>query len=245
MVAYFVGVGMTQEIVQRVDVSGVPDLPPATLPESYLSARMMLAQCEKIDECQEWADKAKALASYAKQAGDKTLQEHASRIQLRAINRAGVLLKEFDATGRNQYEDTMGAHSIQKSQREAAADAGMSTNQQATAVQVANVPEAEFEAQVESANPPTVTAMAEQGKKKRLVDLGNIDPAIYREATELQGLLNRLAKYIENHNVVELSTGFQSHETVRVIETINQIGPWITNLKILLEESHAENNGNN
>lgn len=68
----------------------------APLPARYEQARTHLAQCVEIDECQDWADKAAALASYARQADDKTLENYAMRIRARAIRRAGELLKEYD-----------------------------------------------------------------------------------------------------------------------------------------------------
>jgi hypothetical protein len=37
---------------------------------TYERAKAALAQCASIDECQKWANKAEALASYAKQAHD-------------------------------------------------------------------------------------------------------------------------------------------------------------------------------
>ncbi|MGR9057812.1 hypothetical protein ACU8NH_18205 [Rhizobium leguminosarum] len=55
-----------------------------------------IAECDRIDECKSWSDKAAALASYARQADDKTLENYAMRIRSRAIKRAGELLKEFE-----------------------------------------------------------------------------------------------------------------------------------------------------
>jgi hypothetical protein len=48
-----------------------------------------------MDECWDWADKAAALASYARQSNDETLQRHAIRIQSRAIERCGLLMKQI------------------------------------------------------------------------------------------------------------------------------------------------------
>lgn len=93
-----------------------------------------------------WANKAEALASYAKQADDDTLRKQADRIQARAIRRCGELLKQFDGRGR-PTENNEGAHTI--SQREAAAEAGMSRHQQSTAVRVANLPAEAFVAELE------------------------------------------------------------------------------------------------
>ncbi|OWK19384.1 hypothetical protein AJ88_45695 [Mesorhizobium amorphae CCBAU 01583] len=69
----------------------------ARLPQSYASARTALANCAQLDECQDWADKAAALASYAKQANDSGLMKMAVRIRDRAIRRAGELLKQIES----------------------------------------------------------------------------------------------------------------------------------------------------
>jgi hypothetical protein len=102
-------------------------------------AKIALASCANIDECQDWANKAEALASYAKMADDDTLRALADRIQARAVRRMGELLKEFDARGGDRSK-TVAAHGSAPSQRDAAAQAGLSEHQQLQAVRVANVP---------------------------------------------------------------------------------------------------------
>ena len=69
----------------------------AKLPETYQHAKQSLATCERIDECKDWADKASALASYAKQADDGELENFAKRIRIRALRRCGELLKAIEA----------------------------------------------------------------------------------------------------------------------------------------------------
>jgi hypothetical protein len=49
----------------------------AQLPESYEAAKRAIAKCARLDECSEWADKAAAIASYARQADDVELQAYA------------------------------------------------------------------------------------------------------------------------------------------------------------------------
>jgi hypothetical protein len=73
----------------------------AQLPQSYERAKEALSTCSSIDECKDWSDKAMALASYARQADDKTLENYAIRIRSRAIRRAGELLKQFDGRPNN------------------------------------------------------------------------------------------------------------------------------------------------
>jgi hypothetical protein len=85
----------------------------------------MLAECDRIDECQDWADKAEALTSHARQANDDELRHMADRIQARAIRRVGELLKEIPlAPGtRTDLEPREGA--LPRSWTQAAEDAGL------------------------------------------------------------------------------------------------------------------------
>src|SRR4029077_1414514 len=59
----------------------------ARLPATYEEARAAIAECERIDECKGWSDRAAALASYARQAKDDSLRVMAVRIQARAERR--------------------------------------------------------------------------------------------------------------------------------------------------------------
>jgi hypothetical protein len=150
----------------------LPDTKTAQLPASYEQAKQALAECERLDECKTWADKMAALASYGRQAHDDSLVKHAMRIQVRAIQRAGELLREFDARqGQNLPVPKSGGDPTFSpapiSRREAAEAAGMSKDQQVQAVRVANIPKPDFERLIEGDNPPTVTALAEMGKKPR------------------------------------------------------------------------------
>jgi hypothetical protein len=53
----------------------------AQLPQLYQEAKNALAACESMDECADWADKAAAIASYARQADDLELENYARRIR--------------------------------------------------------------------------------------------------------------------------------------------------------------------
>ena len=152
----------------------------ARLPAAYEAAKVALANCASIDECQGWANKAEALASYAKQADDDTLRKQADRIQARAIRRCGELLKQFD--GRGEHRKGEGAL---PSSRQMATDAGLSEHQHKQAVRVANVPANDFEQAVESEAPPTVTRLADMGRRpapRPVVDLKGRDPGEFNRA---------------------------------------------------------------
>jgi hypothetical protein len=71
----------------------------ASLPTNYQEAKTALAECVRVDECKSWADKAAALASYAKQADDERLLSYAKRIKVRAIDRMGELIEAVAPKG--------------------------------------------------------------------------------------------------------------------------------------------------
>ena len=176
-----------------------------------------------IDECKDWADKAEALASYAKQADDDTLRKHADRIQARAIRRCGELLKQFDGRGGDQSESTA-ADTFAPTQREAAEQAGMSKRQQVTAVRVANVPDNTFERAVESDAPPTVTKLADMGRKPRpVIDLHGRDPHDFNQAMHFKGMLLDYSRELAGWNLHDILPRLIDAERAAVRKLIGEI----------------------
>jgi hypothetical protein len=90
--------------------------------------------------------------------------------------RCGELLQEVEAANgtRTDLQPSAGADT----RFGAAEEAGLSRRQAVTAIRVGNVPKDEFERQVESDDPPTVTALAEQGKRSAPAASGQPQPAI-------------------------------------------------------------------
>ena len=215
----------------------LPSIANATLPSMYTKAKEALAECERIDECKTWADKAAALASYAKQADDDTLHKTAVRIRARAIRRCGELLKDFDARPQNPQKQSH-ANGTLLSQRQAAADAGLSKRQQVTAVNVARVPEEQFEAAIESEKPPTITALADQGKKAQpkahAFDLQGRDPEDFKRSTEGQSHLEALTDYARRIQAETLVKGTLPHEYPEMRAQLAILLPWLKQLEKLL-----------
>jgi hypothetical protein len=108
------------------------------------------------------------------QADDGTLRKLADRIQARAVRRCGELLKQLDGRqGPNlPGAKSGGAPTFSPLRREAAEQAGLSKDQQVTAVRVANVPAEQLEKAVESDKPPT----AGQAADRRCLDQGHRQP---------------------------------------------------------------------
>lgn len=136
-----------------------------SLPANYERARSALAETVELDECKTWADKSAALASYARQAKDDSLQKLAMRIHGRAVRRAGELLREIEPATKHNARKTTGGHPPVVSRTQAATEAGLSDHQRKNALSVAALPHDQFEQAVESDNPPTVSELAERGRE--------------------------------------------------------------------------------
>jgi hypothetical protein len=190
---------------------------------TYQEARSALEKCSHLDECQKWADKAKALASYAKQADDDTLCVLATRIKARAIRRCGQLLNEIEAKD-GRPKNCMGAHTVNRS--EAAETAGLSRNQKVTALRVANVPEQEFEAAVESDNPPTITELARIGTRPSLVERGTV--AQFAAATDVLGAIHKLAGSLSGVGAEHIAAGVQEFESETARADAVAVCAWLT-----------------
>lgn len=191
---------------------------------------MALSECSRIDECQQWADKAEALASYAKQSKDDSLRKMADRIQARAIRRCGELLKMVEPA--NGARTDLGTAQTRGS---TATDAGLSERQRKTALRVANVPDDSFERQVESEAPPTITALAEQGKRK-LLDLGKTSPDDFKMATAGLGALRRYTEFLDTVEPERFARGLNAAEAKRVREFVARIDSWHDRLIVSLED---------
>lgn len=191
----------------------------AKLPASYEHAKQALAACASLDECQSWADKAAALASYAKQAKDDELMKQAIRIRDRAVRRSGELLKQIEP-GPGARSD-LGPVATRGS---IASSAGMSERQAKTAIRVANVPAQDFERQVESETPPTVTALASQGTKPApVIDLKGRDPGAFNRSLHFMAELEDYAKALGKFDLDLLLPALIPPEAARVRKAISTI----------------------
>lgn len=210
----------------------------ARLPIVYEAAKTALANCASIDECKDWADKAQALASYARQSEDATLEKFALRIRARATRRCGELLKQFN-TGPKGGRPKNTDDAVSVSQRQAAHDAGIKERQQVTAVRVANVPAEDFDRQLDSNSPPSLTKLAEQGKAKR-PDNGlppDWDPPPgFAEATQVIGDLRRLAEACRQRDPEVMAKAVMPKECQQVRSYVATIDGWLDRFVVNLRE---------
>jgi hypothetical protein len=232
----------------NANLSTLPAVKTAKLPVSYETAKAALANCARIDECAEWASKAEAIASYARQAEDETLLNTATRIKARAIQRCGQLLKAIaPAKGANQ-NIRGGAPPNVVTRASAAREAGLSKDQQKQAQRVASIPKDTFEKLVESPKPPTVTALAGLGKKPApppkaaasTAHLKGRDPKEFAASTQVQGSLRLFAEMATKSSVAVAVRGAMPRERRQMAAHAKVIEAWITRLQAELEKTHDE-----
>ena len=124
----------------------------ARLPEAYENAKQALAACESLDELDDWAEKFEAIASYARQARDETLENFARRIKARAFRRRGELLHDYDGRGRRKGK-AEGDSGFTRA--EAAQAAGLSENRASVAVRIEAIPLPDFEVEIKCTSTST------------------------------------------------------------------------------------------
>jgi len=181
---------MSIAIIQNIDRQHAP------LPVVYENAKVALSECYDLDECKSWSDKAKALASYAKQADDTELEDMAKRIRGRAIRQMGVILKEFDARGGdrgNQYTGGKKDATVHFAKNLAAEQVGLTERKMKQATRLANIDEMEFESRMEAENPPNISELEELGTKKRKNPHPNHKDALHI-SYDVKDLAERISK---------------------------------------------------
>lgn len=204
-----------------------------SLPANYQEAVRAVEACAQVDECQAWADKAAAVASYARQAGDESLHRYADRIKARAIRRGGALAEKIEPkhTGRPKN----GADDRPNSRKAMAEAAGVSPHQLKQMIRVARVPQADFDRQIESDHPPTVTQLAEQGKSKSL--RGNSTVAQFKAATRALATLREFSQFAQATDPIETARGVQPNERHQVKKQVQIIDHWLDRFITAVEGS--------
>ncbi len=205
------------------------------LPVGYERAKEALERCIEIDECKDWADKAAALASYAKQADDEALFKNAMRIKGRAIRRMGELLKQVEPSKGGRPSETRGGGSPSLNTRKGAADAaGLSSDQRKQALRVASIPASDFEQAIESDKPPTVSALSKRGTKPapHVIDhLNGRDPAEFSASIRARGEMRDMAEMCRKITPAVAVRAANAYDLDDMRKWAKTIADWITNIE--------------
>ena len=114
----------------------------------------------------------------------------------------------------------------------AAKKAGMSERQRKTALRVANVPKEQFEKQVESENPPTVTKLAQHVTVAAAYGLpegylGSRTPEQVQTATHLIGVIDYVLRGAKNIKLDVAVPGLRDDEAEELLGKIDIIRTWL------------------
>ena len=199
--------------------ANLPDISTARLPVAYEAAAKAIAECHRIDECKGWSDRAAALASYARQAKNDSLRVMAVRIQARAIRRCGELVEQIEPSkGGQPTHDGAGI-----SRTKAAEQAGLSERQKVTALRVASIPSEAFDQQIESNNPPTITALADQGRQVRAVDR---KPDFERFKAACSAL-HAFVKFCDANEAAATAEAFEAADIAMARKCVTTLDQWL------------------
>jgi hypothetical protein len=214
-------------IIHSLNISSAP------LPVAYENAKMAIYQCNELDECKDWSDKAQALASYARQSGDEELEKMSKRIRTRAIRRCGELLKLFDGRNGQNLPNTKRGSDSPFSKTEMGESVGLSSDQVKQANRIANIPEREFDRQLESDDVPTLTALAKQGIKplteqqiKNREWLSKPKPEGFADAIHTIGMMKELKYYTDKFEPEYILGGMDEDGKKKAIEIIKSLESW-------------------
>ena len=121
--------------------------PPLT---RYDVARHALAEAHRVDEAKAIRDKMIAVKMYARQVNDKHMMVWATEIKLRAERRMGQLLIDLKETGQRAQQG--GDRKSNPADRGLKLeDIGITSQRASESVQLADIPEKEFEAMLDEA----------------------------------------------------------------------------------------------
>jgi len=209
----------------------LPNTHNANLPAKYEAAKIAIMECNRIDECKDWSDKAQALASYARQSEDTEMEKTAMRIRARAIRRCGELLKEIEKKqGGDRKSDKIkvgGVTPFDSPRQAAATAAGLSPDQAKQSIRVANVPDEIFTEQIESQTPPTITSLAQQGttpsKKPPMFEQMGMTKQAFQAGMYFRGDIEDFCKATKKYEIQDIIDGSTPEQRDRLRTLIKQI----------------------
>ena len=135
----------------------------------YDAACQALAECRRVDEVNDWVDRAAAVEAYGRISRNFEIERDAAEIRVRAERRLGQLLIETANCG----ERTTRGGDRAKSPLPTLLDMGISRDRSARAQSIARIPEPEFE-----------STLAEHREEQRKVT-GRMMERLSRQAAEV------------------------------------------------------------
>lgn len=212
----------------------------ATIAPNYEAMRQAIAKCERVDEIAKMADLAVAAQAYYRQSLDVENEMNASRIRVRAERRMGELLNQMKQRGErdNGRGGDRRTHSV--SRGATLNDLGIPRDRASRAMQLADVPEAEFEAALGGEKPAQPRRILREIKGAKDVTPKAAPPLVPIEQTlDLWGSVRNFGEALESGHMPPLALWRTNMQPFQVAHLRRFIPPVIEYLSTIYREIEA------
>lgn len=216
----------TQDVVNQ-------RLKAAQIPVVYLDAVRALAACRSIDEGKYWANKADALAAWAKIFQNKTAAVEAKRLKLFAYRRMGLLAGELQETINSALQSRSGR---KPGARRQLAKSGLTHNEANAAVTVARMTEAEFAAEIERNSPRAASTFKRLG-----MFLGRTGVPVKHSDSYflIRAKLSVLLAFMRSVEPTAFGASFGSEDVAAIRPAIVELQEWLDAFEQHLPKANA------
>lgn len=219
-----------------------------SIPVVYEEACKALAACVTIDEGKYWADKAEALAAWAKIYKSKQAETEAKRLKLHAYRRMGQIAEELRPTVNVRYTTDKerklvladrrkarrkGTHIPEASGQKPGAvsllvEHGIPTGLAVQIKRISRIEEKDFKEIVSRDEPPSTTKAAVMGIGTSGIRTKGISSGSYREFSQGSSSCPiSLRSWTRKHSAVELAQGMTVDEAKKAREIVIELQEWL------------------
>lgn len=203
----------------------IQSLPPAIkrrseqleMPVLYREAVAALERCSTMDEGKYYADKADALAAWAKIYGSDEDSKAAARLKLRAYARMGVLAFELRPGNRSQEKFGIGS---KKGANALLRDHGLNSAQASSALALARLPKTKLDVAAEKAISPHAAYRAFAVQNSRCSDA-------WKKFAHGGSSAGAFLSFCRNTEARHLAQALDIDEIKKARETIVEVWEWL------------------
>lgn len=193
----------------------------AIVPLVFAEAIRAIAACRSIDEGKYWADKADALAAWAKVYKQDETAIEARRLKAHAFRRMSRLADDLAASVRDPHKTGRASPHVQLSK------AGLSKSQITKIRQVGSVPEKRFNELVDGSNPPHIGKLAFHGVGTKNKLASSEAWRKFAGGKYVQGNGHKFRQFCRAHSAYELGRAISPNEVTVAKKFVQELRDWL------------------
>lgn len=209
-----------------------PKIAQAIVPVVYSEAVNALTKCRSIDESKFWADKADALAAWAKIYKNNEAEAEAKRLKAHAYRRMSELAESMLPTPDRRGRRQQGA-------KKHLLNAGLTPIQAVNVRRVGALPQKTFDSAIAQEKPPGIQRLATMGIGNRGNGGFPASSLAWREFAHsgASAPASKLRMFCRKHPAYEFGRSFYPGETKAVRALISELREWLEELDASLPET--------